>query len=124
MPVEISELDVQKFGLVRELFVDTADDNYILSRWSYKESLNVDFSWLAVHALEKYYKAALLINGRSGKSFIDADGKERSLSHNIVALHEQVKTFADELLPFAMIRPNGLGSHWHAESTDAFLARL
>lgn len=124
MPFEPTELDVHKYHLVRQIFVDTADDNYILARWSYQESLNVDFSWLAVHALEKYFKAVLLMNGRSGKSFMDVAGKEQKYGHDIVALHEQLKAFAGELLPGAMIRPNGVGLHWYAESADSFLARM
>lgn len=125
MPADISDLDARKYSLAREIFVDTADDNYILARLAYRESLNVDFNWLAVHALEKYYKAALLINGRSGKNFTDKSGKRAAFGHNIVLLHEQLMTFAAELLPFAMIAPNCWHSNdWHAESTDAFLDRL
>jgi hypothetical protein len=124
MPFDPTELDVHKYHLVRQIFVDTADDNYILSRWSYSQGLNVDFSWLAVHALEKYFKAMLLMNGRSGVSYSDATGKQRKFGHNIVALHEQVQSFAGDLLPIAMIKPNGVGGHWHAESVEAFLRRL
>ena len=46
-----------KHSIIKELFIATADDNYINARWCFHENLNVDFFWLAVHCLEKYLKA-------------------------------------------------------------------
>jgi hypothetical protein len=38
-----------KHSIIKELFIATADDNYINARWCFHENLNVDFFWLAVH---------------------------------------------------------------------------
>ena len=115
MAHEIEPIHAQQGRLVRELFVNTADDNYITARWCFAEGLNVDYFWLAVHALEKYMKAALLLNGRSSKSF----------GHDIVALYEHVKLFASDLLPNNLGRPDGLEvDHWRDETPEAFANRL
>ncbi len=53
-------VSASKNNLVHELFVRTADENYIAARWCAINRLNTDFLWLAVHALEKYLKAVLL----------------------------------------------------------------
>jgi hypothetical protein len=58
------ELYAEKNSLVKELFVSTADDNYTLARWCFHQNVNVDFFWLAVHSLEKYFKAVLLSTAR------------------------------------------------------------
>jgi HEPN domain-containing protein len=56
-------VEASKNNLASELFVRTADENYITARWCANNQLNTDFLWLAVHALEKYLKAVLLVNG-------------------------------------------------------------
>ena len=115
MAHEIELVDAERGQIVRELFVNTADDNYITARWCFVEGLNVDYFWLAVHTLEKYMKAALLLNGQSSRPF----------GHDIVALYEHVKSFASDLLPSNLERPDGLGiDHWRDETPEAFAHRL
>ena len=53
MAYEFKPIHAHQREIVRELFVNTADDSYIAARWCFVERLNVDFFWLAVHALEK-----------------------------------------------------------------------
>jgi hypothetical protein len=50
-------VSASKHNLVLELFVRTADENYVTARWCAINQLNTDFLWLSVHALEKYLKA-------------------------------------------------------------------
>lgn len=115
MAYEIERIHSEQGLIVRELFVDTADDNYIAARWCFVEGLNIDWFWLAVHALEKYMKAALLLNGRSAKTY----------GHDIVALHEQVTSFAAELLPDNLAKPEGLAlDGWRDETPRDFLDRF
>lgn len=66
MPEILDDSFADKHSIINELFIATADDNYVLARWQH---LNVDFFWLAVHALEKYLKAVLLLNGKSAKPY-------------------------------------------------------
>lgn len=125
MAYEIERIHSERALIVRECFVDTADDNYIVARWCFVEGLNIDWFWLAVHALEKYMKAALLLNGRSAKTYRDAAGKPRRYGHDIVALHEQVMSFAAELLPSNLAKPEVLAiDHWRDETPEAFLRRF
>src|ERR1700737_1057245 len=85
----------EKHSIVKELFIATADDNYIAARWCFHENLNVDFFWLAVHCLEKYLKAVLLLNGKSSLGY----------QHEIIELFEEIKDFANDLLPSSLVRP-------------------
>ena len=125
MAHDIPPLHAHQSLIVRELFVDTADDNYIAARWCFFEALNVDYFWLAVHALEKYMKAALLLNGQSAKRYRDQAGKFRSLRHNIVALYEQVAPLASDLLPSKLAQPDHLQiAHWRDETPEAFVRRF
>ncbi len=104
---DFDEYDVEKYAIVRELFVDTADDNYVAARWCYSQSLFIDFNWLAVHALEKYLKAVVLLNGGSARKF----------SHNIVKLYAAVRPIAGDLLPANLDKPSRVrSSGWHDES--------
>ena len=115
MPHELDLMHPHRAAIARELFVDTADDNYIAARWCFTEGLNVDWYWLAVHTLEKYMKAALLLNGRSAKGY----------GHDIEALYAQVRTFADDLLPDTLTRPDTLDiAYWREEPPDAFIRRF
>src|ERR1035438_2843799 len=108
-------ISASKNSLVHELFVRTADENYITARWCAINRLNTDFLWLAVHALEKYLKAVLLVNGRSSRGY----------SHNIVKLYEAVKSFAGPLLSDRLTQPANLDIlFWSERSADQFLQHL
>lgn len=110
-----------KTSLVRELFVRTADENYITARWCAVNGLRTDFFWLAVHALEKYLKAVLLENGHSGKS--DSSGK--MYGHEIDRLYADVKAIAGSLLPDRLKKPANLDvCHWSERSADEFVEHL
>lgn len=104
-----------KNNLVHELFVRTADENYITARWCAINRLNTDFFWLAVHAIEKYLKAVLLVNGESAKGY----------GHDIVKLYDAVKAIAGPLLPDRLQQPADLDiPHWLERSADDFMAHL
>ena len=125
MAYEIERIHAERGLIVREIFVDTADDNYIAARWCFVEGLNIDWFWLSVHALEKYMKAVLLLNGLSAKGYRNATGKPQSYGHDIVALYERVKSFAADLLPNNLTKPEQLAlDHWRDETPEAFLGRF
>lgn len=105
----------EKHSIVKELFINTADDNYVAARWCYQNGLNVDFFWLAVHSLEKYLKAALLLNGHSSKNF----------GHEIEKLYAAVRPLAPELLLVNLDKPPGYEvDFWFSETPEAFVKRL
>ena len=115
MAHDISPIHVEQGRIVRELFVDTADDNYIAARWCFVEGLHIDYFWLSVHALEKYMKAALLLNGESSKGY----------SVDIVKLYRKMKCIAPELLPSNLKKPDDLDTdRWRDETPDNFIRRL
>jgi len=108
-------VSASKNNLVHELFVRTADENYVTARWCAVNRLNTDFLWLAVHAVEKYLKAVLLANGRSSKKY----------SHDIVRLYTDVKALAGPLLPDNLTRPADLDTpHWIERTPEQFMEHL
>lgn len=114
-------LDVLKNSIVTETFVDTADQNYLMARWAYHRGMFTDFFWNSVHALEKYFKASLLLNELSAKS----DSNGRNYGHNLVKLLDAVSTYAGDLIPTDLEQPEELkGLRWRKESFAGYIARL
>ena len=63
-PVEMN-LDERKADLIRHMFIDPADENYLTARWAYESGLFHQFYWNAAQSIEKLLKAGLLFNGHS-----------------------------------------------------------
>jgi HEPN domain-containing protein len=104
-----------KAHIARELFVRTADENYITARWCAMNGLNTDFLWLALHSLEKYMKAVLLLNGQSA----------RTGGHDVVLLYERLQEIALELLPQKLSRPPKLNvDYWKDYTPREYMDRV
>lgn len=115
MPPQPSDLEVLKNNLVTHLFVDAADQDYILARMAYHKGLYTGFFWGAGQAIEKYLKATLLLNGRSSRDY----------NHNLPKLYENVCEFAADLLPEKLTQPRQFGKiHWSEETPVEFLKRI
>jgi len=116
-----NEFTVIKHDIVRELFLKTADQTYVVARWCFLNRLYLDFYWNAVHALEKHLKAVLLMNGRSAKG----PPSGPTYGHNVVKLFAEVRSLAPTLLPALLTRPDELQiRHWRDEPVEDFLKRL
>ncbi len=100
--------------ITERMFIATADQNYILSRLAYFNQLDLDFFWLSLHAIEKYFKAMLLLNGRSAKGY----------GHNLTRLHSAAKKLHPDLVFGPLVDPEIQGLHWRNVSVEGFLARL
>ena len=75
--------------------------------------MNVDYFWLGVHALEKYMKATVLVNGKSAEGCRDQTGKFQRFVYDIDTLYGNVGSFATGLLPDTLVRPDRLSIiHW------------
>jgi len=110
-------VSASKHNLIHELYVRTADENYITARWCAINRLNTDFLWLAVHALEKY-----LMNGQSSRR---SGPGEKPYSHDIVRLYADVKALAGPLLPDNLIQPADLDTrHWLDRTPEQFMEHL
>jgi hypothetical protein len=118
---EISHLDLLKTNIAHNLFVDTADQNYVVARWCYQQGLYLDFLWNGVHALEKLMKAALLLNGRSS---IRSARTRESYQHDLARLHAELAPIAGDLIPSALTRPDQVDMHWRDESFAEFIGRF
>jgi hypothetical protein len=110
-----SELDALKDEVVTGLFVDTADQDYVLARLAYHKKLYNGFFWGAGQAIEKYLKASLLLNGLSSKPY----------GHDLMKLFKAVTLYAADLLPEKLTQPEQLdGVHWQEETPTEFLNRV
>ena len=92
----LDDLFRYKHSIANELYIKTADENYIVARGCSSYGLETDFFWLAAHCLEKYMKAALLLNERSAKEYVK-NGKKTRYSHDIDKLYEDTQHLAPEL---------------------------
>ena len=102
-------------NIIDELFVRTADENYIAARWCAINHLHTDFAWLAVHALEKYLKAVLRYQGKQAKK----------QSHDIRRLYRSVKSLAIKHLPKVLSKPPDLIiGHWFECTPENFIEHL
>jgi HEPN domain-containing protein len=102
-------------GIVRRMFFDTADLNYISARAAYFDERNWDFWWLTAHAVEKYLKCILLMNGR----------RATRGGHDILVLLNKVKEIDKRLIPPPAVRPKIAGlDQWHDYPDATFLKRL
>ncbi len=109
------ELNALKNNVVTQLFVDQADQDYILARMAYHKSLFTGFFWSAGQAMEKYLKASLLLNERTAKL----------RDHNIIALFDLVKEYAADLLPNQLTKPPQFGDlPWREETPVEFITRI
>lgn len=117
-----ANLQAAKNDVIRELFVKTADQTYVVARWCFLNRLYLDFYWNGLHAVEKYLKASLLFNERSAISSTPS-GKE--YGHNIDRLFAEVRHYAGDLLPKPLKKPRDLTiAYWQAETTSKFVKRL
>ena len=105
-------LDIKR--ITRQMFIDTADNNYILARSAFFDQLYGEFFWLSHQALEKYFKAILLMNRVSAKSG----------SHDLSNLHAKMINI-DKRIKFPCLKkPADIDIDWHDESFVAHLEKL
>lgn len=81
-------LEKRKQWLVDDLFVGTADEDYLLARWCYFNDMHRQFFWHAAQAIEKYQKASLVLNGHSISEF----------SHELLKPYILITNYANEFL--------------------------
>ncbi len=122
MAHELTRIDAEKNRIVTSLFIDTADQNYVVARWCFLNGLYLDFYWNGAHALEKFMKAVLLLNGRSS---IKPNKGRKYYGHDLISLYTELQTFADDLLPMVIPKPNELNIYWwRAETAVDFVKRF
>jgi HEPN domain-containing protein len=116
-PTEMS-FEERKIELIKRLFVEAADNDYLSARWAYSHALSHQFFWMASQAIEKYLKALLLLNNVSIKRF----------DHDIVTLFQaaqkldKTEVFSD-VIELPETSAIGRGS-WHSQPIQKFLEHL
>lgn len=118
----ISNVQKQKEKLIKELFIETGDEDYLMARWLYINDLPRQFFWSAAQALEKYLKAVILINGYSVQTY----------RHNLVKLFADVKRYNSGLIPVKLDAPSQVKAFsdpvyddlWGDVSTENFVNHI
>lgn len=115
MAYDLDDTYSDKHSLIEVFFIRTADSNYITARWCSFNGLDLEYFWQSVHCLEKYMKAALVLNGKSAHGY----------HHNVVELFADVQLLAPEMLPATLTKPSMYGhTYWNGETPAQFIERL
>lgn len=106
----------QTNNIVKRMFLDTADQGCAVARWAFFQNLYTEFWWSGLHALEKYLKAILLLNGCSAKN----------QGHKIQDLLEDVRNLDESILFDRLIKPSQIDDEFFFRemSIDEFFERL
>ena len=121
--MEITQQLKLRHYVIYDMFVETAEQNYVVARWCIQQQLDLDFLWNAAHCLEKMMKAVLLLNGRSS---IKTPQNLSRYGHDLSKLFPEVKVLAGYLLPDQLTKPSGSDMHWvlEDEPADVFINRI
>ena len=119
--MEITQQQALRNNIVYDMYVDTADQNYVVARWCFQRNLALDFLWNPTHCLEKIMKAVLLLNGQSG---IKAAGEQKPYGHDLERLFTEVSALAGDLLPDLLIKPTEIDMPWQVETVEQFVGRI
>jgi hypothetical protein len=122
MTVNKSDVEFEKWKtrIVEEMFIETADEDYVLARWLFQNQLYRQYYWNAAQTVEKLLKASLLVNNHS----------VQEESHDLEKLYKRVASMAGDLLPTELhvpaevTVPIEVTSAQNPEKTAVFVARL
>jgi len=104
------------------MFIESADESYLASRFCWFSGLMAPFFWNALHAIEKYLKASLLVNGRSA---ISHAGDSKKYGHDISRLYAAVAQYASDCMPDDLIKPEDFpANNWLNQSVSQYVDRL
>jgi len=109
-----TNLSIEKGNIAKMMFLKTADYNYVLARGAFFNNMALDFLWLALHAVEKYLKATLLLNGLSSKNY----------RHYIEKLYKSVLKIDERIKVGPFVKPGKNNFDWKDESVEEFIKKL
>jgi hypothetical protein len=119
-PIDPAHMTVpqRKHDIILKLFVQPADEDYLVARWSYRMGVFLPYYWAAAQAVEKYLKASLLASGLSSKGF----------GHDLVRLFDDVANLDTKgFIPKTIAMPDTTGSGkdaWDTHDTRSFIHYL
>jgi len=89
-------LEARKITFINQLFIETEDQEYVSARWAFDNGIFYSCYTQSAQAIEKYMKAALLLN--------DVDTKK--YGHDLVRLWDDIKQLDNRnILPFKFSWP-------------------
>jgi hypothetical protein len=104
------------------MFRDSADEDYLVARMALRSSLHYQFCWSSQQAIEKYMKAAILLNSDEPVAVVKG-------GHGLSELFEKCLLFSGDLLPLVLCPPRGFWpDRAHElrffEKTEDYIARV
>jgi HEPN domain-containing protein len=94
------------------MYRDAADEDYLIARFSARTNLVYQFWWSAQQAVEKYLKAALLLNGHPVSQY----------GHQLSGMLQVARSFSEDLLPHLHCPPrNVVTSAWPNTNPRSFM---
>lgn len=117
-----TQLEEYKKKLVTEVFINTADEDYVMARFLFLNQLYRQFFWSAAQSLEKYFKAVLLVQGCSARGY----------KHDLVKLYADVNRCVGGAIPDNLSPPTQVklfsdaswGNLWGDSSTEKYLCHI
>ncbi len=86
------ELQIVLNTFATDVFRKQADYDYVSARMNYRMQLRQQFLWSGQQAIEKYLKAILLFNGKSGRYYLKPDSeKQKQFNHDLEKLSCEVE---------------------------------
>lgn len=112
--MEVESLNHFKSVTAHHFFIAPADEDYLAARWMLANGFP-SFFWQACQALEKYFKAGIVLNGLSAKG----------LGHSLSKCHARHVGAMGSFAVLAFSRPAGLHeSYWDDETVAKYLHRI
>ncbi len=113
-----NSLEARKILIINQLFIETADQEYVSARWAFNNGMFYPCYTLSAQAIEKYMKAVLLFN----------DCDTRTYGHDLIRLWQDIKQFdVENILPQKLSWPevqNNNKLSFEGKSTDDFIKYL
>ncbi|UTW56430.1 HEPN domain-containing protein [Kordiimonas sp. SCSIO 12610] len=111
-------LDKRKSYIIKRLYIDSADQDYITARWAYHNGIFQNFYWCAAQAIEKYLKAIILFQNQSVKPY----------KHDLNKLFNNVRIQdKKQIIPNKITIPTTDALHsdeWHEQTIEEYIAHL
>ena len=113
--MQTNSLNHFKSIFVHQFFIRAADQNYSLARWARIVGLSRESFSQAHQALEKYFKAALLLNGED----------VRSANHDIMGMFDRHSSLFGSLAVSRLVKSDAISDeHWDCDDARDLVWRI
>lgn len=123
----IYKTTLAKFQLVatKQFFIKPADKNYAYARFFRGIGDSAESHWQALQALEKYFKAGLLLNGVNLRSTKKENGKEHHYGHDLTFLKREYDRVYGDFTVNELLKPERLAPQlWREDPLNYLINKV